>query len=381
MADFPIVSARLRTTLIGLQQAKELIEISSKRVSTGLKVSSPLEGVSAYFDASSLSSRAGRLLTIKDEITNGAVVTAGTVAAIDEIIDLIASLKAEANTALGVSTTITSNTVTTASADITDTIAGAADDDAFTIAHDGVTTTITNSAGSTFTSLAAQINAISGLTATVSDGEGIEITAVDGRDITITDTVNDLAADLGIESSTNGTFVSSATREVAETNFDELRDQISAVIGGATFLGTNLISSSPGTLIVQLSDNADSKITISGVSTSADSLSITAVDSAGSFSTNAGIETTLDELDAALVTLESTKRSFENKDLILDSRTDFVQNIIDLLGEGANKLTGADLQEESATILALQTRHDLAIVQVESVFESDKSLTELLQLN
>lgn len=381
MADFPVVSARLRTTLIGLQQARELIEISSKRVASGLRVASPFDGVSAYFDASALTSRAGRLLTIKDEITNGAIVTAGTVSAIDEIIDLVAALKAEANTALGVSTTITSNTVTTVAADITDSIAGAVDDDAFTIAHDGITTSITNTAGSTFTSLVAQINGVSGLTATVSDGEGIVITAVDGKDITITDSVNDLATDLGIESSTNGTFVSSATRQIAESNFDDIRDQISSVIGAATFLGTNLISSTPGTLIVQLSDNAASKITISGVSSSAASLSITAVDSAGSFSTNAGIEATLDELDAALVTLESTKARFESNDLILDSRTDFVQNIIDLLGEGANKLTGADLQEESATILALQTRHDLAIVQIESVFESEKSLTDLLQLN
>lgn len=381
MADFPIVSGSLRTTLIGLQQARELIEISSKRIATGLRVSSPFEGVSAFFDASALNSRAGRLLTIKDEITNGAIVTAGTVAVIDEIITLVNTLKDEANSALGVSTTITSNTVTTASADVTDTIAGAEDDDAFTIEHDGTTTTITNTAGSTFTSIAAQINAISDLTATVSDGAGIVITAVDGKDITITNTVNDLATDLGIESSTNGTFVSSATREVAETDFDDVRDQIASVIGGATFLGTNLVSSSPDTLVVQLADSSTSKITISGVSSSAASLSITAVDSAGSFATNAGIQTTIDELDAALVTLEATKARFETNDLILDSRAEFVQTLADLLGAGANKLTGADLEEEAATVLALQTRHDLAVVQIESVFDSQKALTDLLKLN
>ncbi|NQW00540.1 MAG: hypothetical protein HQ483_12630 [Rhodospirillales bacterium] len=381
MADFPIVSGSLRTTLIGLQQARQLIEISSKRIATGLRVSSPFEGVGAYFDASALNSRAGRLLTIKDEIISGAIATAGTVAALDEIITLVNSLKSEANSALGVSTTITSNTVTTEAADITDTIAGADDDDAFTITHDGTTTTITNTAGSTFTSLAAQINAISDLTATVSDGAGIVITAVDGKDITITESVNTLAADLGIASSTNGTFVSSAIREVAESDFDDVRSQIATVIGGATFLGTNFISSSPGTLIVQLADSVTSKITLTGVSSSAASLGITAVDSAGSFATNAGIDTTIAELDAALITLEATKGSFETKDLILDSRADFVQTLADLLGAGADKLTGADLQEEAATVLALQTRHDLAVVQIQSVFESQQTLTDLLKLN
>jgi flagellin len=381
MAEFPIVNARLRSTLIGVQQARQLIEISSKRLATGLRVSSPFEGVSAFFDANALNSRAARLLSIKDKITNGAIVTAGTIAALDEVIAIVEAMKAVANSALGVSATISANTVTTALADVTDTITGAVDNDAFTISHDGTTTTITNTAGSTFTSIAAQIDAISDLTAIVSDGNEIVITAVDGKNITITESVNNLAADLGVASSTNGTFITSAKRQVAELNFDDLRDQISTIIGAATFLGTNLIASSPGSLTVQLADNSTSKVTISGVSSSAASLSISAVDTAGNFATNAGIIASIAELDTALATLRSTKATFKTNDSILDSRTQFVENLIELLGEGAKKLTVADLEEESATILALQTRHDLAIVQIDSVFESEKTLANLLRLN
>ena len=381
MADFPITNASLRSTLIGVRQARQLIEISSKRLATGLRVSSPFEGVSAFFDANALNSRAARLLSIKDKITNGAIVTAGTVAALDEVIAIVEAMKAKANSTLGVSATISANTVTTALADVTDTITGAVDNDAFTISHDGTTTTITNTAGSTFTSIAAQIDAISDLTATVSDGKEIIITAVDGKDITITESVNNLAADLGVASSTNGTFITSAKRQVAESDFDDLRDQISTIIGAATFLGTNLIASSPGSLTVRLADNSTSTVTISGVSSSAASLSISAVDTAGNFATNAGIAASIAELDSALVTLGGTKATFETKDSILDSRTEFVQNLIELLGEGAKKLTVADLEEESATILALQTRHDLAIVQIDSFFESEKTLANLLRLN
>ena len=47
-----------------------------------------------------------RLLSIKDKITNGAIVTAGTIAALDEVIASVEAMKAEANTALGVSATI-----------------------------------------------------------------------------------------------------------------------------------------------------------------------------------------------------------------------------------------------------------------------------------
>jgi flagellin-like hook-associated protein FlgL len=130
-----------------------------------------------------------------------------------------------------------------------------------------------------------------------------------------------------------------------------------------------------------LADKSTSKVTISGVSSSAASLSISAVDTAGNFATNAGIIASIAELDTALATLRSTKATFKTNDSILDSRTQFVENLIELLGEGAKKLTVADLEEESATILALQTRHDLAIVQIDSVFESEKTLANLLRLN
>ena len=62
MAEFPIVNAGLRSTLIGVQKARQLIEISSKRLATGLRVSSPFEGVGAFFDASALNSRAGTIV-------------------------------------------------------------------------------------------------------------------------------------------------------------------------------------------------------------------------------------------------------------------------------------------------------------------------------
>ena len=50
MAEIPITS-QTRTTLTALTRARELINASSKRITTGLRISDPLDGVSAFFDA------------------------------------------------------------------------------------------------------------------------------------------------------------------------------------------------------------------------------------------------------------------------------------------------------------------------------------------
>ena len=67
VADIPI-TAQTRTTLVALRQARTLIDASSKRITTGLRVSSPFDGVSAFFDAQDLSARTVNLLKAKERL-------------------------------------------------------------------------------------------------------------------------------------------------------------------------------------------------------------------------------------------------------------------------------------------------------------------------
>ena len=92
MADIPI-TAQTRTTLAALSQARTLIDASSKRITTGLRVSSPFDGVAAFFDAQELSTRTVNLLEAKERLTNAAVITGGTVTSLDEIISLLNTAK------------------------------------------------------------------------------------------------------------------------------------------------------------------------------------------------------------------------------------------------------------------------------------------------
>jgi len=385
MIDIPI-TAQTRTTLTALSQAKALIDASSKHITTGVRIASPFDGVSAYFDAKDLSARATRLLKTKDDLTNAATVTGGTLANIDEITALLNSAKLLATAAKGgavsgaTSTTATGNVVTTQASVITGTIGGVLDNDSFTVTHGGTTTTITNTNGSTFTTLVAQINAITDLSATVSDGNAIVITAADGNDITIANVTNTLATDLGLSTSTNGIVATNSTRTSAEGQVDLILSKITTLVGEATYLGTNLLKTTPDTLSVALNENGGNILNITGIASSSTALSLTAVDALDSYATDTGINTSIAEIDAALVTLANTRSGISTNDTIINSRLGFVDEIVTLLNEGSDKLVATDLTTESANLLALQTRHDLSVTGVGLFFKDGTVLTALLQL-
>jgi flagellin len=383
MVDFPLASPT-RRNLSSLVQAKQLIEASSRRIATGLRVSSPLEGVAAFFDAKELSTRATQLLNSKEEMTDAAVVTGGTLADIDEITSLLTTAKLLAAAAKGgavsgaTATTVSSNTVTDASADITDTISGASDGDAFSVTHDGTTTAITNSSGSTFDSLVAQIHAISGLTATVSDGNAILISASDGLDITIGNTTNDLATDLGLSSSTNGIIATNATRSSAETQFDLTLSKISLLVGKSSYLGTNLLKTDPDTLELALNEHGGDIFELTGVASTVTALSLTEVDSINLYATDAGIDASILEIDAAITALSQTRSSISTGASIINSRLVFASALVDVLNEGAERLVATNLDEEQANLVALQTRHNLSASGIGMFFQNGNILTTIL---
>ena len=62
---------------------------------------------------------------------------------------------------------------------------------------------------------------------------------------------------------------------------------------------------------------------------------------------------------------------------IITSRQDFTENLINILTEGADKLTLADMNEESANMLALQTRQQLAINFLSLTSQAAQSIMKL----
>jgi len=62
---------------------------------------------------------------------------------------------------------------------------------------------------------------------------------------------------------------------------------------------------------------------------------------------------------------------------LISLRLDFVTTLISQLEEGAAKLTNADLNEESANLLTLQTRQQLGTIGLSIAQSSDQSVLRL----
>ena len=91
----------------------------------------------------------------------------------------------------------------------------------------------------------------------------------------------------------------------------------------------------------------------------------------------ASIETSLDEVDAAITKLRSMSSEFGNNYSVVQTREEFTENLINVLEEGSDKLTLADMNEESANMLALQTRQQLAINSLSLASQAAQSVLKL----
>ena len=89
------------------------------------------------------------------------------------------------------------------------------------------------------------------------------------------------------------------------------------------------------------------------------------------------VATTVTELKKAVSAVRSFVTELGNNYSIVQTRENFTENLINVLTEGADKLTLADMNEESANILALQTRQQLAINSLSLAAQSAQAVLKL----
>ncbi|MCV0427390.1 MAG: ABC transporter substrate-binding protein [Roseibium sp.] len=98
---------------------------------------------------------------------------------------------------------------------------------------------------------------------------------------------------------------------------------------------------------------------------------------ASEFKTDTDIDRTLQAINAALDELRSAARSMGTSLSTVEIRTDFTQNLINTLEVGAGELTIADMNEEGANMLALQTRQQLSSTALSLANQADQSVLSL----
>lgn len=161
-----------------------------------------------------------------------------------------------------------------------------------------------------------------------------------------------------------------------KTQFDELLSQITNLANDASYQGTNLVNSTATELEIAFSTDTVSKLVVQGFDLTNAGLNIT---TAGAFSLSTVLGARLIEIDAALSTLRGQAQSIGSNVALLQARLDFTENYVNDHEAGAGKLTLAEINEEGANLVALQTRQQLGIGALSFAGQAEQSILQLFQ--
>ena len=147
--------------------------------------------------------------------------------------------------------------------------------------------------------------------------------------------------------------------------------QYNSLIKDASYKGINLLDGQK--LKINFNEDRSSQIDVMGVKADSDSLGLKTKEW-----TNAGdIEDSISELENAINTLRNYASAFGNYYSIVTTRQDFTENLINVLEEGADKLTLADMNQEAANTLALQTSQQLAVNSLSLASQASQAVLRL----
>lgn len=165
----------------------------------------------------------------------------------------------------------------------------------------------------------------------------------------------------------------STERQTLAAEFDLLRTQIDQLTGDVGFNGVNLLQGDD--LVVTFNEDNTSTLDILGVNFDADGLGI-GVSTRG-FQDNASIESALSQLENAIGSIRRQAGTFGANLSVVKIRENFAGDIINTLQVGADNLVLADINQEGANLLALQTRQQLSSTALSLASQGDQSVLQL----
>ncbi len=385
MSDVTL-SAAVRSSLLSLQNTTSLVERTQGRLSTGLEVASAIDDPVAFFQAKSLSDRSFDFNEKKDGIDQGISTVTAALEGLESIESIVRQLKGVASSlksATGTQFTDLVSQYSTLRSQIGELATDASyqgtnliDNDSESLAvsfSDQTSSQLTISAeNSTQTGLGIEEVAV-GTNTTFNYAAASQITVTDGGSITVTyqgtgvtygegsgATITYGTASISFQVAVDTTAVD----EVTLTQGQVLTISIGSEVGsgaGTTggFVSLGATAATHGTAIqINVGANVTNYVS-EGVTTTIDALTT--------------------ELDAALTTLRARTQTLGSNVALLQTRLDFTEQYVNTLETGAGKLTLADLNEEGANLLALQTRQQLGISALAFAGQAEQGILGLFR--
>ena len=386
MADVTL-SAAVRGSLLSLQSTTDLIERTQSRLSTGLKVASAIDDPVAFFQAKTLTDRASDFTEKKDNIDQGISSLSAAVDGIEAVENLVNQLKGIANSMKSATGTQFTDLITQYN-DLRSQIDLLTTDSTY----QGVN--LINGTGQT---LSVEFSDKSTSKLSVSS---VDVTA-NGLNVNDTTNTSSLAsnvlamnhADFAAGSLTNGasisvTYVGSTVTITTASAAQTFTYGTQTITLGALTAGAASYSLTAGTSYT-VSLGTATAVTLSGttLSTALSGISatggVTTVAANGKTfvgeSNSTAIDAAITDLSSALTTLRTEASSLGNNVALLQTRLEFTEGYVATLEEGGSKLTLADINEEGANLLALQTRQQLGIQSLSFAGQAEQSVLGLFR--
>lgn len=171
-----------------------------------------------------------------------------------------------------------------------------------------------------------------------------------------------------------GTFAP-ADQTSLQSNFNELKSQLSSYTNDAGYRGTNLLDG--GSLKVVFNEDGTDTLDITGVDFKPGNTTGPLAIADANFADVTNIEASLTALDDAISAARAQARTFGTNLTTLQTREDFTKRMINVLKEGSDKLTLADQNEESARMLSLQTSQSLGVTSLSLASQAQQSILRL----
>jgi flagellin-like hook-associated protein FlgL len=172
------------------------------------------------------------------------------------------------------------------------------------------------------------------------------------------------------------------------SQYGTVMTQINEMAADSGYKGVNLLQE--GSLTVEFAPTAgQSNLSLTGFGDSTAAFNVTGLTSevattgmgttwaSASAISTAAIQSSIDNLETAMGSLRTESKTLSNNLSIITAREEFTSQMINTLGDGAAKLTEADMNEEGANMLMLQTRQALGTTSLSLASQAAQSVLRL----
>jgi flagellin-like hook-associated protein FlgL len=204
------------------------------------------------------------------------------------------------------------------------------------------------------------------------DGMGEAIQNVKTADAGITAIAALVDAAKGLAEAALGT-ANVTDRSAFSVQYGTLLSQIDTLASDSGYRGTNLLTGN--NLTVNFNEDSSAQLTVTGFTATSTGLSINSATTlwAGS----ADITNAQSDLKKATDSLRSQAKTLANNLNIISTRQSFTDSMISTLKTGSDNLTLADMNQEGANMLMLQTRQNLGTTALSLSSQAAQSVMRL----